>query len=316
MIIDNFALTMHQTCPRKFWYRIERGYTAHQRTGALSFGATIHKGIEDWYRLRSPAAAEAAIHSAWAREAGPKGDWRTLDKALTTMRAYIGRWGHEGRPSEEWDIVGAAQGMPVLETKFTIGLGWFLPCEVCGARDTGDPKNPLCSFCKDAREPIEYGGIFDGIVQHHHNFYILEHKTTSVMGAKFWDQFKPNNQITGYIWAARSLTDKPVSGCLINAIAIYKASPSRFERNFTVREDEEIAEWIANVHAVCQEIVDHRRRAWWPMRTMACTLYSKCEYYDVCSLEPRFREPFLESNYTVAPWNHATRDEVPAPSDE
>jgi hypothetical protein len=191
-------------------------------------------------------------------------------------------------PDESFEFLGGGNGSALIERVATIDLG--LTC--------------------DDGEPIEYGMILDGGIQFNDLVYTLEHKTTSQLSSYYFHQFKPNNQITGYIWGLQQLTGRQVGGALINAIGIYKASATRFERHITSRAPAEIDEWKRNVKSVCDEIKFHERNGYWPMRTQSCTMYGLCEYHGVCSMHPNDRERMLDQNYVKHPWDHERRDTV------
>lgn len=306
MKIDNFMLSMHQTCPSKYNLRINEGWTTRRRSGALGFGAAMHAGLAEWYRTSGNIqAALVAIKDAWPVES-PYDDYRTLAKAAEVMLAYAKTY-----PSENFKVVGLADA-PIIEQAFTIDTGMYLSCQnkLCTALGhIVEPDAPTCFDCGQLREPIEYGGIFDGLIDFNGVLYVLEHKTTSQLGDYYFDQFKPNNQVSGYVWAASKLTGRKVGGALINAIGVYKSSATKFQRQITSRSDDSIAEWMRNVRAVCEEIQGHRRTGYWPQRTVACTLYGKCEFHQVHVLTSEAeRKMLLEQDYIKQEWDFERRD--------
>jgi PD-(D/E)XK nuclease superfamily len=170
-----------------------------------------------------------------------------------------------------------------------------------------------CPNCAAPLELIEYGGIFDGLVEFSGNVYVLEHKTTSQLGSYYFNQFKPNNQITGYVWAARQLSGKRVGGAILNAIGVYKSSATKLERSITSRADTEIAEWLTNLRHSCQMIKDCERREYWPLHTPSCTMYGQCEYHIVHTLGTETeRQKMLEMEYVRNEWNFEERDDAAA----
>lgn len=285
MKIDNFALTMFQTCPIKYFLRMKEDWTSRRRSGALGFGGAIHEGLAEWYKTRDKAAALLAIDAAWPNNL-PTDDWRTKEKCLAVMVEYMREY-----PQESFKVIGAPEA-PLVEVNFTIATGMYL----------------------DDGEEIEYGGIFDGGAEFTPSRYILEHKTTTQLGkpphAWYFQQFKPNNQVTGYIWALGRLTGQPVGGAIINAIGLYKNGPAKFARTITSRSEDEIASWLRNVRATCQMIRDCEKRDYWPLHTQACTMYGKCEFHDVHVLGTEVeRQKQLEMLYVKQEWQYEHRDE-------
>jgi hypothetical protein len=279
MKIDNFALTMFQSCPAKYFLRMHEGWTSRRRSAALGFGGALHEGLAEWYRSGDKTKALYAINEAWPANV-PADDWRTKEKCIQTMIDYFRFY-----PEERFTVVGAPTN-PMVECTFTLDTGLTL----------------------EDGEPIEYGGIFDGLVEWGDTVYVLEHKTTSQLGSYYFNQFKPNNQVSGYVWAAGLLSGKRVGGTIVNAIGLYKSSPTKFERQITSRSPENIREWLVNVQATCQQIKDCERRGYWPMYTGSCTMYGQCEFHNVHVLgDSSERERRLEQDYVREAWSYEQR---------
>jgi hypothetical protein len=199
----------------------------------------------------------------------------------------------------------------MVEVAFTLDTGLFLSCKECGPIDGAwDRVSSVCRKCRQPLEPIEYGGIFDTLVDFGVNqVYILEHKTTSQLGSYYFNQYKPNNQVAGYIWAARQLTGKRVGGAIINAIGWYKSGTTKFERQISTRSDDEITEWLEQVRMICEAIQLARRTGQWPMHTAACTLYGLCEFHSIHSRSTQLeRERMLETNFVREKWDYERRE--------
>jgi hypothetical protein len=313
--IDNFALTMHQTCPAKYDLRIRQNWTSRGKSAALGFGGALHSGMAHWYKTHDLGQALLAIAGGWNEDV-PVDDWRTKEKCITTMIEYSKMY-----PAESFQVVGLVDGNPMIEVPFTIEMdGLRVPfcgrwVDVFGEEHPGcgymvrDFTATVCPQCGAPLEPIEYGGIFDGLIEFSGQVYILEHKSTSVLGSTYFNQFKPNNQVCGYIWAAGKLSGKKVVGALVNAIGVYKASATKFEREITSRSETALLEWKKNVQSTCAEIRFHEHHEFWPMRTMACTLYGRCEFLDVHVLEHQAeREKRLENDFIRETWDYELRE--------
>lgn len=301
MKVDNFALSTHQTCPAKYDLRIRQGYTTRYRSGALGFGGALHAGLAEWYKGKGIGAALQAIHEVWPDNL-PIDDYRTKEKCLNTMVEYSKNY-----PMETFKVIGMPDN-PVVEVAFTIETGMYLPCDECWLLDS-EPFEPLCENCQKPKEPIEYGGIFDTLVEFSGQVFILEHKSTSVLGPSYFNQFKPNNQVTGYIWGASEMSGTKVNGAIINAIGIYKAGKTKFERHITTRNATAIEEWKRDVYAECLAIKSNERREHFSKRTSACTLYGLCEFHSIHTLDHETeRRKRLETDYVVDKWDYEKRD--------
>jgi len=305
MKIDNFAISNFMACPAKFKLRMIDGWTARRRSAALGFGSVLHEALAAWYKTGNPVKGLEAINENWP-DAHPVDDYRTKAKCAEVFLAYVKHY-----PAETFSIVGMPD-TPQIEVTFTLETGMYLPCD-CGWEDH-NKWDRYCGGCGKEKEQIEYGGIFDGLVEFASNVYVLEHKSTSQLGAYYFNQFKPNNQVTGYTWAGGKLTGGRVAGAIINAIGVYKASATKFLREITTRSTFEVDEWLENLYNVCVQIKDCERRGYWPMYTPSCTQYGKCEYHDIHVLgHPVEREKRLEQDYVKSTWSYEHRDlEVPA----
>lgn len=305
MKIDNFALTMFQTCPAKYFLRIRGDWTSRRKSAALGFGGALHAGLAVWYKTGDKVAALKAIDEAWPQGL-PIDDWRTKEKCLQTMVDYLRTY-----PQESFQIVGYPEA-PMVENTFTLPTGMTLKCRQCGDADESLPWENVCTNCgpEGHKEPIEYGGIFDGLVRFGPQLFVFEHKTTSQLGDYYFNQFRPNNQVTGYVWAGQQLSGDSVGGAIINAIGIYKSSATKLRREITTRTMEDIKDWLINVHATCQQIQDCELRGVWPKHTGSCTMYGKCEFHDVHVLGTATeQERWLTQQYVKQPWDYEHRDE-------
>lgn len=302
MIVDNFALTLFQTCPAKYLLRIKQGWTPIRRRAALGFGGAIHAGLAEWYRTADPKKAIEKLVELWPANM-PVDDFRTREKAAQTLMEYFREYPHEG-----FKVIGFPEN-PLVEKAFTIDTGMFLECAQGCPWNDGDEAG-TCQNCGTSLEPIQYGGILDAAVELSGKAYVLEHKTTTQMGSTYFLQFKPNNQVTGYIWGLSELSSVVSGGAIINGIGVYKASATKFDRHVTARSEHEVREWLSHVRETCNEIKRCERTGIWPWRTMACTLYGLCDYHNVHVLATENeRGKRLDADYVKSEWNHEERDD-------
>jgi hypothetical protein len=124
-------------------------------------------------------------------------------------------------------------------------------------------------------------------------------------------QFKPNNQVSGYIWAAGVLSGKQVQGALINAMCVTKSGKIDFRREITTRTPYDLSIWARDVQATCSLIRRAERTGEWPRFTKNCTMYGRCEFHDVhVKGDPETEARVLEQDYEFREWSHEARDEV------
>lgn len=306
MIIDNFALE-NFICPAKFDLRIRQGYVPIRRKAALGFGGVIHYGLAEWYRTTDAKRALARIVEMWPASM-PVEDFRNMDKATAIMAEYIQTY-----PKENWKILGETDGRPLIERAFTLDTDMFLQCHKCDLglyASNDDYLEGRCSNCGEDLEPLQYGGIIDLGVSFSDRIYVVDHKTTTRMGESYFLQFKPDNQMTGYIWAASKLTDQAVGGAIINAIGVYKSKDTVFDRKPTTRTPVEIQRWLEGVLWQANEIKRCEANNYWPLITKHCTMYGLCEFHNVHVLanEAEWAKR-LEQDYVKSKWDHEHRDE-------
>jgi hypothetical protein len=304
MKLDNFALSLFQSCPAMYNLRIEQGWVPVRKHAALGFGGAIHIALAAWHRTYNAKAAIRAMLEKWP-DGMPEEDFRTKEKAISVMLEYFQTY-----PQENFKVVGAPDSA-LIERAFTIDTGLFLECGACQMYSTSNRvTDNVCFSCGQLLEPLEYGGILDAGILFYDKVYTLEHKTTTRMGDSYFLQFKPNNQVTGYIWGLSKLTNTQVGGCMVNAIGIYKSQATKFERHLTTRTQAEIDEWLLNVLATANDIARCKRTGIWPMRTMACTMFGLCDFHNVHVLaNPKEREKRLEADYRCNKWDYEHRDE-------
>jgi PD-(D/E)XK nuclease superfamily len=302
MKVDNFALTIFQTCPAKYQLRIKDGWTTRRKSGALGFGGALHAGLASWHSDRNIGKAVEAVIQHWD-DSVPIDDYRTKEKCVQVMLEYAKHY-----PAESWSPVVGPSG-PMIECAFTLDTGMYLDlCPKCGESQGNGSTSDECIYCHEALEPIEYGGIFDGLVDFSGQLFVLEHKSTSRLGSTYFHQFKPNNQVSGYIWAAQVLSGRRVHGAIINAIGVYKVGATKFERQPTSRNETDILKWKENVRQQCNLIQRAELLDEWPMSTQACTLYGLCEFHSVHSLSHETEQrKLLEMDYTTERWDFEKR---------
>jgi hypothetical protein len=254
------------------------------------------EGIPNAERL---ARAQNAISEGWSSEM-PADDYRTKDKCITVMREYAATY-----PSETWTVVRGATG-PMVEIPFCLPLGAYLECLECHAATSvarNNPETSTCHICNSDREPIEYGGIMDGVITHSGMNYVLEHKSTSMLGDFYFQQFLLSGQVSGYCWGADNLGLDNIQGCYINVCGVYRKGETKFQRQPAARQAEQIVKWRKDVITKCNAIARARRTGEWDYSPKACTMYAGCEFLPVHSLpQEADQQRVLHSDFVVKPW--------------
>lgn len=282
--LDNTALALFMTCPRKFDFAMRQH---RRRTGpptpAIAYGTVWHAILESHYKTGGDTnAAFIAGAQAW-QDHGKPDDHRTFDRAWLEYENYIKRWGKY----EDED-----------------------------AKTVGFPESPAVEMSVNVTWPgalHPYAGKLDRIIELNGQYFVEDHKTTSRMGSYYFQQFELSNQMQGYVWIARLLIPSvKITGIRINAHGIYKKE-SKFERQLITFSEDRLEEWAANYNLWVARMQQAYESAVFPGNYDACSgKYGMCQYAEVCSMPPRLRERVLETDFDYAPWNPLeTAEEIP-----
>jgi len=149
-----------------------------------------------------------------------------------------------------------------------------------------------------------FGGRFDQILEWNGKLWIRDFKTVSRMGKTYGEQFEPNNQMTGYVWAAQELSGRRVEGVIIDVCYNTKNLGPEFYEFLTTRTTAHIDRWTETVEAEIEEIDNYYKADHFPMRTGACHDFGGCYFRDACkkSSWPMI-ERWLLANTTESHWD-------------
>lgn len=304
LTIDNTTLETAAMCHRKFQHRIiDRRVPL--TTSALAYGGAIHKGLEHWYKEpANPFRADEAISTAYnelQRVMPQASDWRTPERCADTITRYIKKYPHEDfliLPYDDRTAVEIPFSLPLTvlklhgeTTSYTYGV------LVDPATYTCDPSTPITID----ELHIYWTGLIDLAIRKDGRHWLMDHKTTSIEGPTFYDQFELAGQFFGYKWAADQLFGDDFAGAIVNAIVgrpITKTGTSTlFNRQAYHYTTEQIKEWEASATALIMNVVNSFLQGFFPMSTPSCiTKYGHCPYFQVCTLTPSARAYMLDSD--------------------
>jgi hypothetical protein len=187
---------------------------------------------------------------------------------------------------------------------------------------------PSASSNQPKPKPIRviYTGKIDLPIQFEQSIWVMDHKTTSMLGGTFWDRMRMSAQQKGYCWSFWKLTGVKPEGYIINAIRtkqppLYvtkgtesnrgkKQSPEDWWKETFAREKyylkpTDLAEWHNNAVSLFEEFFWNYYRGYLPMETAnACTAWGRCPYFDVCTMEEDSRLLMLNSGqYAQNEWS-------------
>jgi hypothetical protein len=153
--------------------------------------------------------------------------------------------------------------------------------------------------------PLTSNGLFfegriDGLYRvRPEEIAIIEDKTTTRLGDKYFDQYQANLQIMWYLWATNELGafKASVPRCIINAIYIHKAE-RRLRRSIILKSKQQLKRarldlmlWIETIEAAT-----HLNR--FPRNLSHCEMWGGCPYKVLRDVEKdSLRERIIDANF-------------------
>lgn len=303
LFVDNSFLDALGKCPRALEYQQLRHRTSASVSIGRDFGTAAHLALAYRYRLgpslstttRPVCEAEQVEllnkyfsgHPEW-----PEDDPRNLNWAV---ELFVKRY-NDTYQVEPFSLIADHNGKPMVEVSGAV---------------------PLTAY-RDV--PIFYAVRIDLPVLWDGGVFILDWKTTSVMGQSFWDDLRVSPQLVGYCWAFEQLTGTRPLGFCVSAIRTNQP-PQRprsgtienwwtetFQRNREYVSPEMLADWHSNTLELVSEFFYHFERRSFPMKRAWCVgKYGRCQFYEVCSCIPSTRAEMLgSSQFTSYDWSPLT----------
>jgi hypothetical protein len=315
LFIDNSSLERFTTCPRSAEYYICNKRESSDSRIALSFGKAIHTILEARYKhnsnvvTRVPGISDHDTSELMLAAAkGAFADWpfddpeeyRNFSTAVTFIEKYNAHY-----PMEGFEIVKLPDGRPAIEVPFAVPLGEL---DINGDLTVRNPDGTIITKHFDKLKVVWTGRI-DLIYRREGRIYIMDHKSTSMMGPQYFKEFDLSSQVYGYLWAASTLLNQPVAGFIVNALAFRKPTPKgkpyEFSRYPVPADDSLIQEWQQDTMFILSDFVEMAKRGYFPKHTKWCVgKYGVCSYAPICGLPPHQRQIMLGSgNYKTVQWN-------------
>lgn len=283
LFIDNSSLERFTTCPRSAQYYIEKKREGIEEREGLGFGKRIHQILEARYMLHpnvlDPETGNAMRSTAervFADWVPGDGSFRTLSTAMGFIDAYNATY-----PVEAFHTLDLPNGRKGVEVPFAI---------------------PLCSLDVEGH-PIKviWTGRIDLIYKREERVYIMDHKTTSMMGPTYFKEFELSSQVFGYVWAVQKLLGVTIDGFCVNALAFRKPTKTgkalELLRHIVPIDQSLVAEWEHDTQTIIGDLVNNAVRNDWPKHTKWCVgKYGVCEYAAICGLPTNQRDVLLQSN--------------------
>lgn len=330
-----------ETCTRKVEYSHLNKRIRVEDGNALFFGGVIHSAFNMHYRQQEfntskeeVLAKVVKIISAAFAERPESDDFRNLNWAVEVYRRFAEKFDFEQFQLLEYkEAIACPQCCSIIDQNH-MGLGPFAGYD---GKEYTQYKQKDCDWCNNTRKckvmvevpfvaklfdykrvdhekdevvtiPIYYRGFIDLPISINDRVYVLDFKTTSMLGESFWEDKKMSAQQKSYAWGLAKTTNLNVVGYAIRAIRV--TQPPQWVTNGTANkkgefkkihewwneslveqkfpfEPDSMIEWEQNAIGLVKEFFWHYQNQFFPKKTMWCVgKYGKCPYFDVCSTFP------------------------------
>lgn len=291
---DGTSYSALKTCPFKYYLSIVKGYQPRKTSVHLKFGIAFHKATERFHQLRAEGyPREEAIHLVVQGEY-----YRQL---LTPNEHALGVGYHEHA---------LPTGEPT-KTPHTLlrSIVWYLdqfaddPAETYHLTD-GTPAVELSfKFPLPFDERFTYCGHFDRIVNYNDQIWVTDYKTTKgQLDDRFFSQFSPSIQMTGYTIAAQIVFDVPAKGVIIDGVQLAVTS-TKFARQAVHRTPAQLDEFLDDLALDLKIAEIYATEESWPLNPTACHHYGGCQFRKICAHSPSVRQNFLDADFKIQHWN-------------
>lgn len=263
------TVTLFQKCKKKYFFTKVMKIEGKTKSPALVMGDCLQEAIEIFYTFVERKEPRAAA----------------LEKAITVFKMFYNDFDFD-------DVRTTANAIKLLE-------GYELiyrhePFKIVGQEITfvvpvtykdknGETKTAL------------FTGRLDGLVTWNGAHYVLENKSTSQLGPKYFFEHHMSWQIDGYHLGGAELIgkDKKLQGVIVNAMELWKdvkrvtektkKLEDHFARDPISRSEFELTEFVKDFGYIVEEILEAERTGVFPRNKTACFSYNyKCVYWDLC----------------------------------
>lgn len=310
--IDNSSFESFQTCDRLSFYKLILGRTPLRRY-ALTYGGIIHKFLEHFYSAKLAQTSfdlEAALvecEALFTEDPPPDGEWRTYDKFDRMMRKYVHKYTNE----DTFEVLSVEKPFAVPIAEFPINQYLPYPRTLLVKEAVAEVETEKRFFVR--RIYVSWTGVIDLRVLENGQKWVVDHKTTSIEGPQFWQQFELSQQLIGYTWAAEKIDNDTYHGAIVNAIydrPDTKSGKGRAEENPLLRRHiyykrHLIDQWQENTRQLLEDFIHDLTTQRFPMKTTWCVgKYGVCPFNIVCTLPEELRPGMLATDqFTTNVWN-------------
>ena len=281
---DSTSLGLLKTCPRLYQYTMLDGWSPRGESIHLRFGQEYHSALEFYDRLTAMGhKSEEAIHlvvrsiytrleDGWNPDRETKaGRYKNRDTLVSLVVDYLDHFAND--PAQTYI---KSDGTPAVELSFRFELDW----------GPGGIQRAV-----DDYPPYLLAGHLDRVVSFNDQLLVMDRKTTTTtLSAHYFAQYEPHNQMTLYTLAGRMLLAAPIRGVIIDAAQILLEKPNAFARGFTYRTDDQLDEWLNDLHMTLTINESYVEANHWPMNDTSCDKFGGCRFREVCAASRHLSE--------------------------
>lgn len=290
---DSTSLGYLKTCPRLYQYIMIEGWATRDESIHLRFGIEYHTALQDYaISIAKGVRHEDAIHDTvralhsrvfdWEVDRNTKaGKYKNRETIVALVIDYLDHFAND--PAETFVL---DNGEPAVEVSFRFELDW-------------GPQYMETATELTAPQPYLLSGHLDRIVNFNSDLYVMDRKTstTQVDSSYYMAQWSPSNQMTLYTLAGKIVLNSPIKGVIIDAAQVLLEKPNRFSRGFTYRTEDQLQEWIQDLHFWFASAETYADNNHWPLNESSCGNYGGCKFREVCSKSPQVREQYLKASF-------------------
>lgn len=288
---DNTCMSWLQDCPRKYQLSMIEGWHVKKIDVKLLFGQLLHKALEIYDHHKAAgrdhdgATRESLRFCLFAGRELLTYDDNTRTR-FTLCRSVV--WYLDQFKDDPAKTVIFKNGKPAVELSFRAALPMT------------NPDGDSYLWCGHIDRLVDTG--MDSRM-------VSDRKTTGYnLDESYFDQYVHDNQMTGYIFGAKSVVPKDegeeyaISFAMIDAVET-KVNFNRFARSFVQRTPSQVEEWIENTLWWIKQAERFAESNFWPTNRQSCNKFGGCPFRKVCSKDKSTRHIWLNADFTRREWN-------------
>lgn len=319
LVWDNTMRTSFVACPRKFaWEHLDHykpvSPSVHLHAGAAwakaleVLRAAYYCGVSMVGRRPSGAHPYAEKAVVWTKETCRDHDEElALELAISALAVAYGSF--DCPPDSAKSANRLAEALVYYLSAFPLATDPAQP--YVGATGPMIEFSFALPFDDNLRhpetgEPIIYAGRADMVATFAGAVSIYDDKTTSALGATWFNQWDMRSQFTGYSWAA-DMYGIPARQILVRGISILKTKINHAQA-LSDRPDWRRNRWHKQVGRDIRRAIACWQEGYWDYSEAdACTHYGGCIFKMPCSSQDP--EPWLRGNFARRVWDPVARTE-------